>query len=574
MASDISTATRHDPLGELRHDRDRFVALAFSSADLLFELDRDRRVIFAAGAVGALIGAEPTELTGRLFSEIVTATDRAMIGEALAVAATGQRVNGLVCHLEGQFGRTPPLMLLGYQVPDLDGHYFLSLRLGASDVGAFASHDNDILGESGLPTSQAFADMAGDKLAELAGGEDCELTMLRLGDMAPLRERLDAEKRRGLSAAIGGVLRASSIGGELAGEIDPENYSLVHRPGADIIVLSRRIEDLALRADPEKRGIAVKSSTVAIDPHNGGAEQTTRALNYIFAQFAETHPDDFTIASLSDGIGGMVNAAETRVGHFQGLLRDGGFDVAFQPVVDLATERPHHFEALARFPHLPVGTSPYETITFAEQTGMIRDFDLAMCTRVLEWLDAAGRQGQRYKVAVNVSGTSIASKPFVMRLHNLLKQYRGYSESLMFEITESAKIKNLAQVNATVQSLRRAGYKVCLDDFGAGSAAFQYLRDLEVDVVKIDGAYVQGALKTEKGRAFLRAMAGLCNDLGITTVAEMVEDRKSLDFLRDCGVGYAQGYLFGRPSLDISSFEAPRPSNFATGKKRAVGGDG
>ena len=90
MASDIVTATRRDPLGELRHDRDRFVALAFSSADLLFELDRDGRVVFAAGAVGALIG------------------------EALAVATTGQRVNGLVCHLEGQFGKTPPLMLLGY----------------------------------------------------------------------------------------------------------------------------------------------------------------------------------------------------------------------------------------------------------------------------------------------------------------------------------------------------------------------------------------------------------------------------------------------------------------------------
>ncbi|MFT5540251.1 MAG: EAL domain-containing protein (putative c-di-GMP-specific phosphodiesterase class I) [Alphaproteobacteria bacterium] len=186
--------------------------------------------------------------------------------------------------------------------------------------------------------------------------------------------------------------------------------------------------------------------------------------------------------------------------------------------------------------------------------------------------DKADRRSPRYKVAVNLSGTSIASKPFVMKLHKLLAQYAGFAGSLIFEITESAKIRDLEKVNATVQSLRRAGHKVCLDDFGAGAAAFQYLRDLEVDVVKIDGAYVKGALKTEKGMAFLRAMAGLCNDLGITTIAEMVEDQQSRQFLRDCGVGYGQGYLFGRPSFDISSFEAPGPSDFAKAKKGAVGG--
>src|SRR5690606_37979167 len=156
----------------------------------------------------------------------------------------------------------------------------------------------------------------------------------------------------------------------------------------------------------------------------------------------------------------------------------------------------------------------------------------AMCGRVLDWLEHAGRQGQRYKVAVNLSGTSIASRPFVAALHRPLRSHPNAAESLIFEITESAKTRNLAAVNATIQSLRRAGHKVCLDDFGAGAAAFQYLRELEVDVVKIDGAYVRGALRTEKSMAFLRAMAGLCHDLGITTVAEMVEDRRSLQFLR------------------------------------------
>jgi EAL domain-containing protein (putative c-di-GMP-specific phosphodiesterase class I) len=81
-----------------------------------------------------------------------------------------------------------------------------------------------------------------------------------------------------------------------------------------------------------------------------------------------------------------------------------------------------------------------------------------------------------------------------------------------------------------------------------------------VDVVKIDGAYVKGAMRSEKGIAFLKAMAGLCNDLGIATVAEMVEEESYVPFLIDCGVDFGQGYLFGRPSLSIGDFEAPRAS--------------
>lgn len=559
-----------DPPGDLRHDRDRFVALAFSSADMLVELDRNRRIVFTAGATGALIGADARDLGGRDFADLVTVQDRAMVAEALTVAAAGTRINGLVCHLEGEFGKTPPLMLLGYQVPDLDGHFFLSLRLGAKDIGAFSKRGDSPLADSGLPRATAFAELAGEKLAELAGGEACKLTMLRLGDMEALCGRLDAEHRHELETAIGGALRASALGGELAGELAPDSYGIVHHAGANIDSLARRIEDLSRNADPQKRGVDISQANVALEA-GGDPREAAKALNYIFARFAETDPDEFSIATLREGIATMMSVTENRISQFRGLLHDGSFAVAFQPVVDLATQRPHHFEALVRFPHLPVGTSPYETIIFAEQTGMIRDFDLVMCDRVMEWLDAAGRQGQRYKVAVNLSGTSIASKPFVMELHRMLKQYRGHSDSIIFEITESAKIKDLEQVNATVQSLRRAGHKICLDDFGAGAAAFQYLRDLEVDVVKIDGAYVKGALETDKGKAFLRAMSSLCSELGITTVAEMVEDRHTLDFLRDCGVGYGQGYLFGRPSLDISSFEAPRPSDFGTGRKRVAG---
>jgi EAL domain-containing protein (putative c-di-GMP-specific phosphodiesterase class I) len=198
-------------------------------------------------------------------------------------------------------------------------------------------------------------------------------------------------------------------------------------------------------------------------------------------------------------------------------------------------------------------------ITFAERTGLICDFDLAMCEKVLVWLERECAAGHNHHVAVNLSGRSIGSTAFVEALHRLLALYTSLRGNVLFEITESARIQDLDAVSNIVRGLREAGHKVCLDDFGAGASAFQYLRALEVDVVKIDGVYVRDALKTAKGQSFLKAMAGLCNDLGIATIAEMVESTNALAFLRACGIAYGQGYLFGKPSDNIHDFARPRP---------------
>ncbi|MBM3510694.1 MAG: EAL domain-containing protein [Alphaproteobacteria bacterium] len=121
----------------------------------------------------------------------------------------------------------------------------------------------------------------------------------------------------------------------------------------------------------------------------------------------------------------------------------------------------------------------------------------------------------------------------------------------MFEVTESAEIINLEQTNKLIRELRDKGHHVCLDDFGAGAAAFQYLRALDIDFVKIDGSYVREALSKPNGKSFLKAMASLCADIGIDTIAEMVEDEPVAKFLIEACVKYGQGYLFGKPAPGV-----------------------
>jgi len=106
-------------------------------------------------------------------------------------------------------------------------------------------------------------------------------------------------------------------------------------------------------------------------------------------------------------------------------------------------------------------------------------------------------------------------------------------------------------VNAFIQGLRQKGHKVCLDDFGAGATALPYIHKLDVDIIKIDGSHVRAALTGRKERATLKAIVSICRDIGVSTVAEMVEDESYLPILRQCGVEYGQGYYFGHPMPTI-----------------------
>ncbi len=122
---------------------------------------------------------------------------------------------------------------------------------------------------------------------------------------------------------------------------------------------------------------------------------------------------------------------------------------------------------------------------------------------------------------------------------------------MLLEITESVQIKDYEAVSNVVRQLRADGYHICLDDFGAGDSNFNYLRIFDVDYVKIDGVYVRDVLRSKRDQAFIRAIAQLCEEINVATVAEFVEDEKQAKSLKSLGVLLGQGYLFGKP--------APRP---------------
>lgn len=553
----------------LKVERDRFVALAFCSADLLVELDPTGVITFAAGATNVFTGRSPKELHGTRINDLTHKSDLRKLDRLLRDARAGTRIDDALITLVAPNGQPMVLTTSGFHMADLGGHTYLAFRVRTA-AAKFADEDAVRVAGMEVYDKTSFAEAATRALAAAEeNGEDRKLTMIELGDYDALCDRLSDDAQTELSATMGSLFRANSVDGDLAGQIDTNRFGLVHDVHLNVENLSAQIETFARQMDPDGQGISVDSATVDVEAGVMSEEDTARALVYTINRFCDEAAGEFTVRDLSEGFTTLAADTMERRNKFVEMIRRGAFDVAFQPICDMKTGRPHHFEALVRFDHENFEASPFEFITFAEEVGIICDFDLAMCRKVLTWLDSTNGQGYRYMTAVNLSGRSLSTPVFVENLMNLLNEFESAREHILFEITESSKLHDLEEANRIIQALRQAGHIVCLDDFGAGAAAFQYLSALDVDVVKIDGAYVIDAIKNRRHRALLKAMASMCRELDIKTVAEMIEDEEAATLVRECGIDYGQGYLYGRPSKLITAFESPRPKSFPREKSAA-----
>jgi EAL domain-containing protein (putative c-di-GMP-specific phosphodiesterase class I) len=300
----------------------------------------------------------------------------------------------------------------------------------------------------------------------------------------------------------------------------------------------------------------MRTAQVAISAADLDDEGAAQALAYCVKKFSQSDGKDFSLASLEQALAGMVDQTLDRVAKLRTTVTSGDFSLVFQPIVNLETGGVHHFEVLSRF---APGESPYEFVLFSEEVGMAAELDLAVCEKVLKLMAGSPAAAA---IAVNLSGKSMASLPFMTRLARLLAEARIDRKKLMFEITESSAIDNLDQADSFVQNLRKLGHRICLDDFGAGFGAYTYLRRFEIDYVKLDGPFLKSAMSNPRDSALMRSITTVCAELGAETIGEMIETREEAYAAAGLGVTHGQGYFFGRPLT--SPTLPPRPAPGAT----------
>ena len=358
---------------------------------------------------------------------------------------------------------------------------------------------------------------------------------------------------RELLQTIGNCLRAFSSGGDLAARIGPDGLGILHGAEVDLKKLERQLLQFVRDAAPKAQGLSVEAASFDMHDLELPADEIAKGMFYLVNRFRGADQDPAGLTSLPRSFAQLSRDAMAAISKLRAVISSRNYKIVFQPILHAVTGTIDHYEALVRFPPNTGLRGPGEHIALAEEVGLITEFDLAMTEKVVTWLAAKRALGD-VRVAVNMSGQSLMAPGYRSGLDALLGRNPWLKTRLMFEITESSKIDDLAAANEYVLALRSRGYEMSLDDFGAGAANFQYLASLDVDVVKFDGGAVKSARKSGKGLAFLKALVGLCHDLGVKSVIEMVDTQASLDFARESGADYVQGYLFGKPNGDIAVF--------------------
>lgn len=223
-------------------------------------------------------------------------------------------------------------------------------------------------------------------------------------------------------------------------------------------------------------------------------------------------------------------------------LAEDRFVLHAQPIVDLATGAVVQRELLLRM----LGAdgeviAPGCFLPTAEEYGLVSDLDRWVIER------AVGLAASGSSVELNISGQSIGRPDVLEHLERCLEQTGADPALLVFELTETAIIEDQSSARAFAERLHAIGCKLALDDFGTGYGGFTYLKQLPVDFLKIDIEFVRDLVENVGSRHVVQAVVELARGFGLQTVAEGVEDAKTLELLRDLGVDLAQGFHIARP---------------------------
>lgn len=224
--------------------------------------------------------------------------------------------------------------------------------------------------------------------------------------------------------------------------------------------------------------------------------------------------------------------------------------LAYQPVVSTRSGKPQFFEALLRIRGLDGALcGPAAYLPVAERAGLMTQIDHRVCELALRHM----KENAELRVAINISVATLRDPAWFERFRAALNQTPGAAQRLIVEIVETVAIGDVGALTELLGKVKALGVRIAMDDFGAGHTSFRNLRALGIDIVKIDGAFVQNIARSADDRFFVRTLAELAQHLGIETVAEWVEDAEAQKTLTALGIDCLQGFYLGRPEVPLDA---------------------
>ena len=519
----------------LIEQRNRFLSFAFAAADVLIETDLDGLTCYAAGATATL--GEPALETGTFdFAQRFDRASRAVVTALMRGLKPGRRVGPVRVAVGGREAQ-----LSAWMLGDDD-----RIRWTMSFPALTAPAELD---------PQAFARSAQSAVATAReAGVPMNMSVLRIDGIDDIDRLIGAKRADMLRQAIAAECTTAVGTGGVVKQVDPARTALIHPASANLKSLCAAIEELL-------EDNTLKNTRVRIDsiPDAPELEPDIAIQAFLHAvNMAADSANVLDVQSLQNVAAEMMEDTRKRMNEIRATIAGRVIEPHAQPVVDLKTGKIAHYELLLR---LPGGQPVSESVDFAESTGLIHEIDIAMVEIAANFLRD---DFDRPALAVNLSGKSLENPVWRKKFLFMLADLKIDRSRLCFELTETAKVRNVKAANTVIQKIRERGHKVCLDDFGAGAAGFQYLRDFPADIVKIDGSYVRHPQLGERDTAILKGMVSLCRELNLDTVAEMIETEQRAKEMLALGVVYGQGYYFGKPiPLKVLTDPRRKPSRAA-----------
>jgi len=295
--------------------------------------------------------------------------------------------------------------------------------------------------------------------------------------------------------------------------------------------------------------VAITSSIgVSVYPQDG-ADSETLMQRADVAMYRAKGQGRGTFSLFNAAIPSMSDERVSLESGLRTALDAGEMTLHYQPQLSLRSGQVTAVECLLRWTHPELGVvAPCDFIPVAEETGLIVPIGewvlRAACSQLRQWRDAGYPQ---VPVAVNLSARQFRELSLLDMVAEVLEESALDPHALILEITESNAMQDVDFTVSTLDVLKKMGVQVALDDFGTGYSSLSYLRRLPIDLLKIDKAFIQGVPNNLEDSSIVAAIVALTRSLGLTVIAEGIEQETQLDFLRSVDCDQLQGYYFSRP---------------------------
>ena len=516
----------------------RLLGFAFTNADFLFEMDTEGTILFAAGAANDLVKENGDALIGKPAGKLFKPSEGIKFATFAKALRSGDRAGPFKLTLAT--GADANLAM--FRLPENGSNISCTLARPGTRAPSAA-----IDPKTGLASREGF--MAA---AEKAGDRDA-LTLVHVPGLPELCAQLPPDGAQALLQRIGDSIKTA--GASATGRLSDSSFGALAPATGGALNIAGRVSDAIAAAHLTPPKIA--ETRLGLQGSDLTPEQRLLSMRYVIDRFAEKGKIEAGNDDIAAIFSGMMEETQRRLAIMTKTVGEGAFEIAYQPISDLVTGKISHYEALARFSN-PEGTQA--TVAFIEALGIANAFDLAVANKVLSLVEQ--RSGAH--IAFNVSGTTIASPSSFGMLAAILAKGRKMASRILIEVTETAAITDMESAAKAIGALREMGYRVGLDDFGAGSASIHYLHAFQVDFVKFDGAMIKKIGSSKRDDALLAGLAKLCGEMGVITIAEWIESEAMAKAAREMGFHQGQGKWLGAPLKEFPLEPA------AVGKRKGV----